>query len=106
MSNVRKQSDENVPNKPDANGVCADEEAGSDLHDDEDTTPNRDSGAGGDTGSAMPDQDRVSQNDADGDEDSGSDQPLATRDGAPDTKENEPQRQNGKNEAGRRKKSR
>ncbi len=43
MSNhVRKQSDEDIPNKPDPNGVCADEEAGSDLYDDEDSTLKRD----------------------------------------------------------------
>lgn len=42
MSNhVRKQSDEDIPNKPDPNGVCADEEAGSDLYDDEDSTLKR-----------------------------------------------------------------
>jgi hypothetical protein len=107
MSNhVRKQSDEDIPNKPDANGVCADEEAGSDLHDDEDSTLNPVSGVEGDAGSAMPDQNRISQNDADGDEDSASDQPPATSDGEPDAKKNEQQRQNGKNEGGRRKKSR
>lgn len=88
MSNVRKQSDENIPNKPDANGVCADEEAGSDLHDDEDTTPNRDSGAEGDTGSAMPDQNRVSQNDADNDEESSNGPTPGINDGEPDPVKN------------------
>lgn len=89
MSNhVRKQSDEDIPNKPDANGVCADEEAGSDLHDDEDSTLNPVSVVEGDAGSAMPDQNRISQNDADGDEESSNGPTPGINDGEPDPVKN------------------
>ena len=108
MSNhLRKQSDEDVPNKPDANGVCADEEAGSDLYDDEDSTLKR---ADSDvervaSDAATPEQNQISQNDADADEESEISPPPAIKDGEPDPDKHRKQHVQGQSAEDRKQKS-